>query len=82
MQRAFLMIVLISTVTISANAQNANKQDPTTWLWLEVKKELTGPDAQRYFDEAVKDVALPTLVGTGGDTFGSANDTDNSDARW
>jgi tRNA nucleotidyltransferase/poly(A) polymerase len=63
MQRAFLMIVLISTVTISASAQGANKQDPTTRLWLELKKELTGPDAQRYFDEAVKDAALPTLVG-------------------
>jgi hypothetical protein len=41
MQRAFLMIVLISTVMIYADAQDANKQDPRTRLWLGVNKELT-----------------------------------------
>ncbi len=63
MQRAFLTIVLISTVTVSASAQDANKQDPTTRLWLKLKEKLAGSDAQRFFDEALKDVALPTLVG-------------------
>ena len=36
MQHAFLMSVLMSTVTISAKAQDANKPDPTTRLWFEV----------------------------------------------
>jgi len=73
MHRAFLVFVLASAVTISANSQDANgKEDPTTalWkqdpakaLWLDIRKHLTGVDAQKYFEASLKDAALPTLVG-------------------
>jgi hypothetical protein len=64
MQRTLLATILMSAVAISASAQNANgKQDRTAALWLAIKTQLTGVDAQKYFEANIKDVALPTLVG-------------------
>ena len=64
MQRALLAIVLMSAVTISASGQGANrKEDPAKALWLEIKRQLTGVDAQNFFEARLKDVALPTLAG-------------------
>ncbi|MEO8025123.1 MAG: tetratricopeptide repeat protein [Bryobacteraceae bacterium] len=39
------------------------KNNPEIALWMSLKKELTGPDGQKYFDEKMKDSLLPKLKG-------------------
>jgi hypothetical protein len=33
-------------------------------LWLAIKKQLTGPNGQEYFTNAVQNAAVPLLIGT------------------
>jgi hypothetical protein len=33
-------------------------------LWLSMKKQLTGPNGQEYFTDAVQYAAVPLLIGT------------------
>ena len=64
MRRAFIAAVVFSAVIISASAQDtSSKEDPTTTLWLVIKKQLTGPDGQEYYDSKLKDARMPLLVG-------------------
>jgi hypothetical protein len=63
MNRAFALIVLVSAVTIPTSAQDANgKMDPSTALWLAIKKQLTGADALAHYERSIKGALLP-LVG-------------------
>jgi hypothetical protein len=40
------------------------KEDFQTFLWREIKRELTGPDGREYFEQGMKDALLPTLYVT------------------
>jgi tetratricopeptide (TPR) repeat protein len=39
------------------------KNNPEMALWMSIKKELTGPDAEKYFGEHLKETLLPKLKG-------------------
>lgn len=64
MRRFFLATILISAAILSSSAQSTNpNRDPATALWLSIKEQLTGPDAQSWFDKNLKDAKLPVLFG-------------------
>jgi len=44
--------------------QSAEKEDPTTQLWRNIKHQLSGPNGREYFERYMKDAQLPTLYGT------------------
>jgi hypothetical protein len=53
-------VLLAFSLIVLAKAQ----PDPQTALWVGLKKQLSGPDGEEYFNANVKDAALPTLKGT------------------
>ena len=47
-----------------ATAQTPPHVDPERMLWTAIKQELTGADADEYFQSSMKDALLPRLKGT------------------
>jgi len=58
--RTVIAIPFASEVT----AQTPPHVDPEQMLWTGIKQELTGPDADEYFQPSMKDALLPRLKGT------------------
>lgn len=63
-----LMASLPALFTESGWAQNSRQRavsaDAVHELWSVIKSQLTGPNGQEYFQDKIKDSALPRLVGT------------------
>lgn len=55
----FGMLLPVSLIVL-AHAQ----PDPQTALWTGIKKQLSGPQGERYFEGNLKGAALPPLRGT------------------
>jgi hypothetical protein len=56
---------LLCTVTSgSAQESNADKTRPDLKLWSALKRTLTGKDGEEFFQQNLKDFALPVMVGT------------------
>lgn len=53
-------ILMAISLIVLANAQ----PDPQTALWTQIKKQLSGPEGQRFFEANLKGAALPMLKGT------------------
>ncbi len=48
----------------SEREEQLKKTNPQLALWKSIKEALTGPEAQSYFDEHMKDAELPEFRGT------------------
>jgi tetratricopeptide (TPR) repeat protein len=44
--------------------EELKKTNPQLALWLSVRKELTGPNGDQYFESSMKGAGLPTMKGT------------------
>ena len=53
-------ILMIVCLIVLAKAQ----PEPQTALWVEIKKQLSGSDGEKYFEANLKEAALPPLKGT------------------
>ncbi|HJT89859.1 MAG TPA: hypothetical protein VJ732_18440 [Bryobacteraceae bacterium] len=61
MRRTLILGLLLPvSLIVLAHAQ----PDPQTVLWTGIKKQLSGPEGERYFEANLKDTALPPLRGT------------------
>src|SRR5262249_23603365 len=43
--------------------EDFKKQNPELALWMSIKEQLTGPNAQTYFDSSMKGAELPEFKG-------------------
>jgi len=55
---ASLLLVMASVIT----SQTATVGPAESWQWV-IKRPLSAPDGEEYFDRALKDVLAPTLQG-------------------
>ena len=58
-----LSIVLI-LASFAMQGHLASQSEEQTVLWKAIKTALLGPQGNEYFEKNMKDVQLPTLVGT------------------
>jgi hypothetical protein len=65
MHRRTLVSVLLSgaIVFLGVEIRAQEKLDPAATIWLEMKKQLTSPNGQEYFEQNLKGTALPLLAG-------------------
>jgi hypothetical protein len=63
-KKAAHCLVIASFLSGMIEAQTAPKPDPERALWNAIREQLTGPDADTYFSQSMKDAQLPALTGT------------------
>ena len=62
--RRSLRVALLVTVAGALLAQRSENIPDMQRLWGALKQQLAGPNGQRYFEDNLKDSALPFLYGT------------------
>lgn len=49
---------------LAENQQAFQEKNPQLFLWMNIKKELTGPNGAQYFEMSMKGAGVPKLKGT------------------
>lgn len=65
--RVFLTVMSLLfgfAIVVTAQNEKSDNVDPPHALWAAMKRALSAPDGEKYFQENVKDSALPMLIGT------------------
>jgi hypothetical protein len=58
-----IVAVALGILVTSGLALAQTNEDPQRTLWLNIKRQLSGPDGDEYFNSYVKNSALPPLKG-------------------
>jgi len=58
------VVVAALAAAILSTPAPAQADDPQRALWIALKRQLTGPDARKYFESYVDRSVLPSLKGT------------------
>jgi hypothetical protein len=62
--RAALTVGALCCYLLAQAQEPDPRVDPRSALWAGIKKQLTGPDGEQYFESNLKGTALPSMRGT------------------